>query len=82
MSPVVFEVTVRNMKGDYIMFTRKFKNIHDDEVWTLEELRQLRNDHKKQGIDVYDSFDKWMSVQLCMDFVEIYNNSMEQNMKG
>lgn len=56
------------------MFTRKFKNIHDDEVWTLEELRQLRNNQKKQGIDVYDSFDEWMSVQLCMDFVEIYSN--------
>lgn len=55
------------------MFERKFRNIHDDEVWTLEELRQLRNDQEKQGVDVYESFDEWMSVQLCMDFEEIYN---------
>ena len=58
------------------MFERKFRNIHDDEVWTLEELIELRNDQQKQGVDVCDSFDEWMSIQLSMDFEEIYNEEI------
>ena len=58
------------------MFERKFRNIHDDEVWTLEELIQLRNDQQKQGVDVCDIFDEWMSIQLSMDFEEIYNEEI------
>lgn len=48
-----------------------FRNIHDDEIWTLEEMRQLREDEKSNGLYVYDDFEEWLENKIEMDFERI-----------
>lgn len=46
----------------------KFININDANVWTLEEMKLLRKDEKRNGFNVYDSFEEWLENKLDTDF--------------
>lgn len=49
----------------------KYRNLHDNQLWTLEEMKQLRNAQMLQGIYGYDTFEEWLDNQLNMDFIQV-----------
>lgn len=54
---------------------RKFLNLNDDDndtnVWSLYEMKQLREDERNNGAYVYENFDEWLNNKLDGDFEEI-----------
>ncbi|WP_346961342.1 hypothetical protein [Clostridium sp.] len=48
-----------------------FKNINDETIWTLEDMKQLREDEKVNGLYVYDDFEEWIENKLETDFQRV-----------
>ena len=48
-----------------------FKNIYDDTIWTMEDMKQLREDEKANGLYTYNDFDEWLYNKLEMDFEKL-----------
>lgn len=48
-----------------------FKNINDESIWSMEDMKQLREDEKSNGLYVYDDFEEWLDNKLEIDFERV-----------
>ena len=48
-----------------------FRNINDDNIWTMDDMRQLREYEKINGFYIYEDFSEWLENKLENDFERI-----------
>ena len=48
-----------------------FRNINDDNIWTMDDMQQLRENEKINGFYIYEDFEEWLENKLENDFERI-----------